>query len=122
MELTEFKIAGACTLCDQPCFEVIQTQAPSLEQKKLGLPLLGAMRFTFLLMDGSMMDLTFCAQCGEALAPSSYVAIWRKVMRSWLKEIGEEKQKHSSWFTPQFANGILCVLARRPWSEAIAVG
>ena len=118
---SDFKIAGACTLCDKPCFEVMQVyeaheRLPG-EPKRLGPPFEDAARVTFLLMDGSKMSLTFCEACAVALAPEQYIDIWRKVLRSWMREIVGNEARHMNWFPPQFANSLLCELGREPWKE-----
>lgn len=118
-----YKIAGACTVCNQTCFEVLQTwgngeRYPG-EPKRLGRPEAGAVRITFLLLDGSKADLTFCGDCAELLAPSQYTDIWRKVMRSWDREMRVSGQDPNAqdWYVKQFGNGLLVELNRTPWTE-----
>ncbi len=119
----EFKIAGCCSSCDQPCFEVIQTWSDGErypgEPKRLGKPLQGAVRIAFMLMDGSKADLTFCASCGATLAPAEYTPLWRKVIRSWQRELDKDHagEPRPDWFARQFDNGLLAEMGRTSWQE-----
>ncbi len=97
--MSEFKIAGCCTICD----------APVLEAKGWHDD---ASRITFGLCDGATADMTFCGACATALDSERYNDIWRKVMRSWLREIGDRAPAHQNWLPAQFSNGLLVELGR----------
>jgi len=125
LRMSEYKIAGHCSQCDKPCFEVMQVyeaheRLPG-EPKKLGPPRADALRITFMLMDGTKMSLTFCASCAKSLSPPHYTAIWRKVLRSWARELSEKPvgERMPAWYRPQFASGLLCELGRKKWTEVI---
>lgn len=118
--MSEFKIAGACTTCDEPCFEVLQVwdengKYPG-EPRRLGPPLPGSMRVSFMLMDGSRADLTFCGKCAGDLDATHYTGIWRKVIRSWIRE-SQGKCGEQAWFRAEFFNGLLAEMGRISWSE-----
>lgn len=119
----EFKISGCCSSCDKPCFEVIQIWGENErypgEPKRLGKPLEGAVRIAFMLLDGSKCDMTFCASCAEALTHEQYTELWRKVIRSWEREMSVTKpgEPRPDWFNKQFSNGLLSEMGRTPWQE-----
>lgn len=121
--MSEFKISGACTLCDEMCFEVLarwsENERYPGEPKRLGPPTPDATRISFVLYDGSKCDLTFCGKCAETLNPDSYVEIWRKVMRSWIREMekGPVLPAPPEWFVSQFNNGLLSEMGRVLWSN-----
>lgn len=117
------KIAGCCTICDEPCFEVLarwddHERHPG-EPKRLGSPTEDAVRITFLLYDGTRTDLTFCGNCAADLQPDQYLEIWRKNIRSWMRELSEkpEGERNPEWFGRQFANGLLDEMGRQKWKE-----
>ena len=126
--MSAYKISGCCTLCDEPCFEVIARwgadERRAGEPKRLGPPLDGSIRVTFMLNDGSRSDMTFCGRCAEDLNPAYYTAIWQKVMRSWKRELDDkpEAERNPDWFQKQFSNGLLCELKREDWKELAANG
>lgn len=123
LRLSEYKISGHCTLCDEPCFDIVQVQEAHErrpgEPKRIGPPLEGSMRITFLLFDGTRTDLTFCADCSAGLAPDSYIEIWRKNLRSWMRELSEkpEAERKPEWFMRQFSGGLLCEVGRQNWKD-----
>ena len=80
----------------------------------LGPPTEDAMRITFLLYDGSHADMTFCGTCADTLNVAGYLEIWNKVIRSWLRQLGETRP---DWFQHQFENGLLVELHRVKWKE-----
>jgi len=114
----EYKISGACTVCDEMCFEVMarwgEDERYPGEPKRLGPPNADAVRVTFLLYDGSRADFTFCGACAKTLDADQYVAIWRKALRSFLREMSETARP---WFATQFGNGILTEMGRVTWKE-----
>ena len=114
--MSEFKISGCCSLCDTPVYEVLARFAEHErrpgEPKQLGAPDEGATKITFGLFDGTKADLTFCDSCAEELNCGQYMEIWRKVMRSWLREIAGKTEQHSNWLPKQYANGLLLELGR----------
>lgn len=114
--MSAYKIAGACTLCDAMCFTVLDL-ADDGSPKRLGPPLSGSTRIGFMLMDGTRMGLTFCQTCSGLLSGRHYVAIWQKVIRSWVREIGSKPRP--AWFSKQFANGLLAEMGREPWEEIV---
>lgn len=120
--MSPHKIIGCCTNCDKPCFEVTAVwgadeRTPG-EPKQLGSPLDGSVRVTFMLFDGTKTSLTFCAACS---GPWSYHEIWRKNLRSWMRELSwkAEGERMPEWFQRQFSNGLLCEMGRQLWTEAI---
>ncbi len=125
--MSEHKIMGCCSQCDAPCFEIMQVheaheRLPG-EPKRIGPPNEDAMRLTFLLFDGTKMDLTFCAACAESLSPPHFTELWRKVLRSWARELSEKPpgERMLAWYKPQFSSGLLCELGRKKWTEVINV-
>lgn len=111
------KIPGCCSRCDEPAFEVMSRwdigEKRFGEPKRLGKPLNGTIRVSFLLLAGSCGDFTFCASCAEALSQDDYTTLWRKNLAGWLREQDGDPEK----FKNEFANGLLCELGRVPWSE-----
>lgn len=127
-QMSAYKISGHCTLCDTRCFDILgvyesHERLPG-EPKALGAPVEGAMRVTFMLIDGSKTALTFCAECSKSLPSELYLQIWRKNIRSWLRELSEkpESERNPEWFQKQFSNGLLCEMGRIPWTEAVKNG
>ena len=116
--MSEYKISGCCTLCDAPCFEVMQVyeahERNPGEPKRLGPAMDGAMRVSFMLLDGTKADMTFCGECAANLSAEHYIEIWRKVMRSWRREMSEP---YPDWFNRSFANGIAAEMGRATWKE-----
>lgn len=123
-----YHVAGSCVLCEARCFEVMamheaHERLPG-EPKQLGQPNSGAVRSTFMLMDGTKAFLTFCEDCaGQDVSPH-YSEIWRKIIRTWMRELSEkpEAERNPPWFPQQFSNGLLCELGRSPWTEAFKHG
>ena len=123
--MSDYKISGACTHCDELCFEVIarwsENERYPGEPKRTGAPNADATRISFVLYDGTRCDLTFCGRCAEALNPGWYVEIWRKVMRSWVREMSKDKEPPSpgklAWFQAEFHNGIFGEMGRVLWSN-----
>ena len=116
--VTEVKIAGCCTCCDELCFEVLarwdtHERYPG-EPKRLGPPMNDATRVTFLLYDGSRADFTFCGNCAASLNPGQYTDIWRKTLRSFLREMSETARP---WLNTEFSNGLLVEMGRIPWDK-----
>lgn len=118
--MSEFKISGSCTLCDEPCFEVRmryqEHERRPGEPKQLGAPIEGAVRVTYRLYDGTQMDQTFCAGCAETVGADDYPEVWRKNLRSWMRELDG---KRPEWFLQQFSNGLLHEMGRRSWIEVV---
>ena len=123
--MSQYKITGHCTLCDGPCFDVLAVNSEHErfpgEPKRLGKPTDDAVRVSFMLMDGSKTSLTFCGPCAETLPSVGYLEIWRKNMRSWMRELDQkpEEERNPDWFVKQFGNGILCEMGRQKWTEII---
>lgn len=113
------KIAGCCSVCDAPCFEVLARwddgdRRPG-EPKSLGMPLEDSVRITFLLFNGHRTDMTFCGACAESLDPKRYALLWRRNLAGWLREQNGKTEK----FTNEFSNGLLCELGRKQWKEVV---
>jgi hypothetical protein len=106
------KVAGCCSKCDLEVFAVRQRDKKTGLPVRLGAPSDDAMRLTFLLMDGSRMDLTFCRDCASNLAPTDLAALWRRVMESWV----HESPSHQ-WPRTQVNNGIVALLGAKAWKE-----
>ena len=100
--MTDHKITGMCSICDHACFV-----GPGIATEDSVL-------ITFLLYDGTKTDLTFCGACAEDSMQLVFGELWKKNLRSWLRELGEERPK---WFVHQLENGILCELGRTKWKE-----
>lgn len=115
------KKAGCCTMCDAEVFECMaryqEGEARPGEMKRIGKPKDDAVRATFLLESGEVMDLTFCRDCYEGLDEVDYMEIWNKVLRSWVGELGDGRP---DWFGAQMENGIMCELGCRDWKEVMA--
>lgn len=115
-----YKIAGMCSLCDEPAFEVLTRWEPHErrpgEPKRLGPPLEGAIRITFLLFNGNRTDMTFCGACAGSLDPQWYALLWRKNLGGYMREQDGNPEK----FKDEFANGLLCELGRALWKELVA--
>lgn len=119
----KYHVAGSCALCGKQCFEVMalhdeHERLPG-EPKRLGAPNKDAHRITFLLMDGTKAMLTFCGECAEQPKEAHYTEMWRRVIRTWMRELSEkpEDERNPTWFPLQFSNGLLCELGRSPWTE-----
>jgi hypothetical protein len=117
-----YKIAGCCSLCDQPAFDVITRWEPHErrpgEPKKMGAPLAGSARITFLLFNGRRTDMTFCEECAGSLSPEHYTLLWRKNLGGYMREQNGDPTK----FKDEFANGLLCELGRTSWKELCSGG
>jgi hypothetical protein len=111
------KIAGCCSKCDEPCFEVLarweQHERRPGEPKRLGPPNPDAVRITFLLFNGRRTDMTLCGNCADTLGPADYSLLWRKNLAGWLREQNGNPEK----FKYEFANGLLAELGRITWKE-----
>lgn len=115
-----YKIGGLCSLCEAPCFEVMQVFDEGErvgEPKRLGPPMNDSVRVTFLLLDGRITDMTLCGDCASSLTAEQYVTLWRKNLAGYMREQNGETKK----FEHQFANGILCELERENWMEIVHV-
>lgn len=105
------KIAGCCTDCEKLVFDVI-ARGEDGRPKQLGAPQPDARRVTFLLADGSVMDLTFCSDCISSLNTSEYGKLWDTVLVSWLTELGDSRPP---WFMEQMENTIMYELGVQDW-------
>lgn len=121
------KIAGCCTLCDKPQFEILRkyTEGPRAgEPADFGKPAPEAHRITFLLADGSTTDMTFCESCAGDI---SFSEVWRRNMAAFafehrealgLRSLNEEQRDQQKEDLLKLADNIpLAVLANRRWSE-----
>jgi hypothetical protein len=120
--MSPYKIAGCCSLCDEPAFEVMarwdQDEKRAGEPKRLGPPNEGTMRVTFLLLNGSRTDMTLCGTCADSLSAEHYATLWRKNLAGWLREQDGNPEK----FRQEFASGIVCELGRKSLKELIQHG
>lgn len=106
------KILGSCSKCDAEVFEVAKRDPETRVPIQLGPCRDDAMRATFLLLDGSSMDLTFCKNCSDTLLPHDYRFLWQRVMLSWETETpGHPNQKQHA------DNGILALRHVQPWKD-----
>jgi hypothetical protein len=106
------KIAGCCSLCDEPVYEVKQRwdagEKRAGEPKVLGPANPDATRIEFLLFNGRRTSMTFCGQCAESLTFEQYTPLWQKNLNGYMREQNGSPEK----FKDEFANGLLCELAR----------
>lgn len=122
------KKVGCCTLCDTPVFEIVQRFDPPLsEPKAIGPPTDRAYKVSFVLMDGSIMYLTFCDLC----TPTKFPEIWGKVLRSWGRELDddyrelvgakrmtkEQRQVNEAWLLGMVHQIPLGIIAVEKWLE-----
>ena len=85
------KTLGHCTLCDKEVFEIIRRYPSYLpngsdhpyanEPMKVGKPLPDAKRVSFVLLDGSRCDLTFCSTC----EPGKLSDMWKLCIDATIK-------------------------------------
>lgn len=113
MKTASEKLNGCCTKCDKEVFEIVTRNPDTREPIRVGKPLENAMRLTFILADGSKMDLTFCAECARGLLPDEFSFLWRRVLRSWVAESGADHP----FVKTQGSNAILALANQRRWLE-----
>ena len=106
------KVAGCCSKCDAEVFDVKRRDPATQMPLQLGPAHENAVRVTFVLMNGSTMDITFCADCADGLTPSDYAPLWGRVMAAWAKQ-----QADSAWAKSQVDNGIAGMLRKQLWRE-----
>ena len=79
---------GCCVDCDAELYEIRQVHTKGHyagHPMRLGPPLDDGLAITFLLMDGTLCDLSLCAACADE-AEDNLPRIWRKVMNSMVYE------------------------------------
>ena len=86
--MTDVKKPGCCTLCDAEVFPISRRYARDhvLQSEPMGVgwpPHEGTRRVQFVLLDGSRMDLTFCASCETT--PENLPRIWRKTVTAMVR-------------------------------------
>jgi hypothetical protein len=108
------KQIGCCSQCGQEVFEISRRNPDTGAPINVGAPLGNAMKATFVLFNGSQMDLTMCESCVDALEPSHFAGLWRKVMDAWIAQSGADHP----WPRSQVDNGIVGLLYARPWKAA----
>ena len=123
------KIAGCCTLCDKPQFEILRkyTEGPRAgEPADFGKPEPGVTRVTFLLADGSTTDMTFCESC---VGNISFSEAWRRNMAAFdfefehrealgLQPLTEKQHDQQREDLVKLVDNIpLAVLVKHKWSE-----
>ncbi len=120
--MSEHKIGGCCSLCDEPCFEVMQRwdegEVRAGESKVVGRPNADAVRIAFRLFNGGFTDMTFCGRCADDLQPEHYAVLWRKNLAGYMRE----QKGNAARFVNEFANGLLTELHRTPWKELVNNG
>lgn len=104
----KLKRNGCCSKCDCEVFEIVTRNPETREPLRVGAPLDNAMRAEFIMVNGSIMDLTFCRDCLETLAPSDYLPLWLRIMKSWGKH---------EWVATQVDNGLVGIRSVRPWKD-----
>lgn len=105
------KLFGCCSKCDVEVFDIVERKE-NREPNRAGAPHDDAVRLTFILVDGTRMDLTFCKPCADTLSEYDYAYLWQRVMLSWAAESpGHPHQKS------QVDNGIMALSHRQPWKE-----
>lgn len=107
------KLIGCCSACDLEVFEILQRDPDTRAPKKVSGPTDDAVRATFLLADGSRMDLTFCRECASTLEPATFPALWSRCMASWIAQSGSTHP----WVAEQTHNGIMGLLHAVPWKD-----
>jgi hypothetical protein len=101
-----------CVLTDAQCFDVTKRDEDR-NPISHGPPLPNAMRATFLLVNGTHMDVTMDRAALEALTPDQYPIIWGRILASFVASPGQSMD----WVRTQFDNGILALVRTQPWSE-----
>ena len=89
-EKMNIRKTGCCVDCDAELYEIpqVHTKGPYTgHPMRLGPPLDGGLAITFLLMDGTLCDLSLCAECAP-VAEDNLSRIWVKVMNSMVYEQG----------------------------------
>lgn len=107
------KIIGCCSKCDVEVFDIEKRDPETRLPTQTGAPHANAVRSTFVLMDGTKMDLTFCAECNAGLTPQDYPWLWQRVLASW---IAESSTSHPC-VKQQAPNGIFALSYSQPWRD-----
>ncbi len=107
------KRPGHCTLCGEPVFEIRSALggAPGERVLLVDQPLDNAIRATFQLHGGSIMDLTFCTSCIESI-PTRLNEIWDNVLESGAAE--------GVMTIAQANDFLLGLLYTRTWKEVLS--
>ena len=117
--LSPYKIGGCCSLCDEPCFEVMQRwdegELRAGEPKVIGPPNNDSVRIAFRLFNGGVTDMTFCGRCAADLGTQHYAVLWRKNLAGYMRE----QKGNPTRFAKEFANGLLAEIHRTPWKELV---
>ena len=115
--MSEYKIGGCCSLCDEPVFEITAVWEVGTtragEPKALGAPNDGATQVAFLLASGGYTTMTFCENCAAELNAEHYTPLWRKNLAGYMREQNGNPEK----FADQFTNALLCELGRKQLKE-----
>jgi hypothetical protein len=127
------KKLGCCSLCDREVFDSAERyphdHALASQIRSPGAPAREARRVTFLLMDGSRCDMTFCSKCDPI--PRAFVQIWEKVCRTMAGELDPDyrvaigagaldpaqRKVSEENLLRLFNNPPVGVLYEQPWSE-----
>ncbi len=122
--MSDRKLMGCCTICDEPIFEVVarHSEGPFLgEIKTIGLPLPRARRVHVVRASGRQSFWSLCESC--RIMPEDFPGLNRKEIRAMVKErdlaVDTLKQaegrevmlKLFQWDIP------IGVLGEKPWTE-----
>lgn len=107
------KLLGCCAKCDREVYDIAQRDSATRQPIRLGAAHEDATRVTFLLLNGTRMDLTFCKPCADGLQPHDYPFLWQRVMCSWVAQSGADHP----WPKSQTDNGIMAIAYVQPWKE-----
>lgn len=88
-----------------------------------------AMRATFVLLDGSQMDLTMCSACMAEMGPEDYPRLWQNVISAFQDELNrlEKADPKNAEKRLEVANRVIAsnppvgLLSSRPWSEIVSL-
>lgn len=122
--MSDRKLSGCCTVCDQPIFEVVARHADGPYQgeiKTVGLPIPGSRRVHIVRASGRQSYWSLCESC--TIAPSDFPELNRKEIRAMIKERSyatdtmkqaEHREKMLRLFQWDIPIG---VLGEKPWTE-----
>jgi len=120
----DMKMPGCCTLCDAPLFEIIKVHAEGYLKglpETFGAPSKNAWRVTFVTMNGTRTDMTFCEDCLPKI-DDNMSKIHNKVVRAFIFERGHprsDQKTHDESMMRSINNSILGVLSKERWVDLI---
>lgn len=106
------KQVGSCNKCGDGCYEVTRRRAVSGMPTRLGKPLDHARKVTFILLDGTTMDLLMCETCVQSLSTADFKPIWDEQVQAWIAQ--SQSGANHPWIKAQINNGIVGVMHARP--------